>query len=62
MTETAASEQVEKKKIRLGANYWKLWMASVTSNLGDGVAGIAYPWLASAVTRNAMLIALIAIA
>ena len=62
MTDTAESEKSTKKKIALGANYWKLWSASVTSNLGDGVAGIAYPWLASAVTRNAMLIALIAIA
>jgi len=62
MTDTAASEKATKKKIPLGVNYWKLWFASVTSNLGDGVAGIAYPWLASAVTRNAMLIALIAIA
>lgn len=51
-----------KKKIKLGANYWKLWTASVVSNLGDGVAAIAYPWLASAVTRNALLIALIAVA
>ncbi|GMQ92654.1 MAG: MFS transporter [Acidimicrobiia bacterium] len=63
MTDTAEqSEKKTKKKISLGANYWKLWTASVTSNLGDGVAGIAYPWLASAVTRNALLIALIAIA
>jgi len=62
MTDTAASEKAEKKKVPLGANYWKLWTASVTSNLGDGVAQIAYPWLASAVTRNAALIALIAIA
>ncbi|MGI8517533.1 MAG: hypothetical protein ACR2ME_04200 [Acidimicrobiia bacterium] len=36
----------------LGANYWKLWIASVISNFGDGVALIAYPWLASAVTRR----------
>jgi MFS family permease len=51
-----------KKKIRLGGRYWRLWTASVISNLGDGVAQIAYPWLASAVTRNGFLIALIAIA
>ena len=51
-----------KQKIRLGARYWRLWTASVISNLGDGVAMIAYPWLASAVTRNGFLIALIAIA
>lgn len=51
-----------KTKIRLGGSYWRLWTASVISNLGDGVAQIAYPWLASAVTRNGFLIALIAIA
>ncbi len=49
-------------KVRLGASYWRLWTASVISNLGDGVAFLAYPWLASAVTRNAVLIALIAVA
>jgi MFS family permease len=37
---------------KLGANYWKLWTASVVSNLGDGLSGIAYPWLASAITRS----------
>ena len=50
------------KKVRLGKSYWRLWAASVISNLGDGVGAIAYPWLASAVTRNAFLIALIAVA
>ncbi len=51
-----------KQKIKLGGRYWRLWSASVISNLGDGVALIAYPWLASAVTRNGLYIALIAIA
>lgn len=46
---------------RLGASYRKLFGASVVSNLGDGVALVAYPWLASAVTRNALLIALVAV-
>jgi len=46
----------------LGRNYWKLWTASVISNLGDGVAFIAYPWLASAVTRDPVQIALVAVA
>jgi MFS family permease len=36
--------------------------ASVISNLGDGVGVIAYPWLASAVTRNPILIAGVAAA
>ena len=46
----------------LGANYWKLWSASVISNLGDGVAQIAYPWLASLLTRDPALIAGVALA
>lgn len=50
------------KRRSLGPKYWRLWSASVVSNLGDGVATIAYPWLASAVTRNGLLIALIAVA
>ncbi len=44
---------------RLGANYFKLFAASTISNLGDGIAMIAYPWLASALTRNPLLIALV---
>jgi MFS family permease len=41
----------------LGASYWKLWTATAISNLGDGVSMVAYPWLASAVTRSPILIA-----
>ena len=41
----------------LGASYWKLWTATAISNLGDGVSLVAYPWLASAVTRSPLLIA-----
>jgi len=41
----------------LGASYWKLWTATAISNLGDGVSMIAYPWIASAVTRSPILIA-----
>lgn len=48
--------------MKLGANYWKLWTASVTSNFGDGVSTVAYPWLASAVTRDPIQIAGIAVA
>ena len=65
MTEPGMSEIAPKgkePKIKLGKNYWILWSASVVSNLGDGVALIAYPWLASAVTRDPILIALIAVA
>jgi MFS family permease len=46
----------------LGKNYWRLWTAHATSNLGDGISSIAYPWLASAVTRSPLLIAAVAVA
>lgn len=46
---------------RLGVKYWKLWTASVVSNLGDGVSIVAYPWLASSITRNPLHIAAVAV-
>ena len=46
----------------LGKNYWRLWVAHAVSNLGDGVSQVAYPWLASAVTRSPLLIASVAVA
>ena len=52
----------ENKSKPLGKNYWRLWTAHATSNLGDGISGIAYPWLASAVTRSPLLIAAVAVA
>lgn len=53
---------VERARTPLGGRYWRLWTASVVSNLGDGVGAIAFPWLASAVTRNPVLIAVITVA
>ena len=53
MTETSRS---------LGSSYRKLFAATAISNVGDGVSSVAYPWLASAVTRNPLLVALIAVA
>ncbi len=50
------------ERARLGANYRKLYTATALSNIGDGMSGIAYPWLASAITRNPLLIALVAAA
>jgi MFS family permease len=47
---------------RLGRGYRTLLAATTVSNLGDGVASIAYPWLASAVTRNPVIVASVAIA
>lgn len=42
---------------KLGASYWRLWSATAISNLGDGISGVAYPWVASAATRSPLLIA-----
>lgn len=50
-----------KVRTKLGASYWKLWSATGISNLGDGITSVAYPWLASAVTRSPALIALSAV-
>jgi MFS family permease len=41
---------------RLGASYRKLFISTTVSNIGDGMSLIAYPWLASALTRNPLLI------
>ena len=50
------------ERTNLGSRYHKLFAASVVSNLGDGVSQIGYPWLASAVTRNPILVAVVAVA
>ena len=47
---------------KLGSRYQRLLAATTISNLGDGVSTIAYPWLASAITRNPLLVALVAVA
>lgn len=46
---------------RLGARYLKLATAAGVSNLGDGVGLVAFPWLASATTRNGLLIAVVVV-
>jgi MFS family permease len=46
---------------RLGASYRKLFVSTTISNIGDGMSLIAYPWLASALTRNPLLIAGVAL-
>ncbi len=51
-----------RERVRLGGNYRKLYLATAASNIGDGMAGIAYPWLATAITRNPVLVALVAAA
>ncbi len=46
----------------LGRPYRTLFAASTISNLGDGIGLVAYPWLASAVTRDPLLVSLIIVA
>lgn len=43
-------------------NYRLLFSASAISNLGDGVSVLAYPWLATLISRDPMHIALVAFA
>ena len=43
-------------------NYRMLFSSSAISNLGDGVSALAFPWLATLITRDPMLIALVAFA
>lgn len=59
---TTTDETATDTRPKLGASYYKLLIASAISNAGDGVALVAYPWLASAITRNGFLIALVAVA
>lgn len=40
----------------IGAGYRRLVGAHLVSNLGDGISLVAYPWLASSLTRNPLLI------
>ncbi|UWQ18137.1 MFS transporter [Jannaschia sp. M317] len=48
--------------LRENRNYRWLVTASGISNLGDGVSALAFPWLASLVTRDPVLISLTAVA
>ncbi|MCE7080992.1 MFS transporter [Streptomyces sp. ST2-7A] len=59
---TPASVPVPPARRRLGRNYWRLLSASTAANLGDGLMTVAVVWLASSLTREASLIALVALA
>ncbi len=49
------------KRLALGGNYRRLIAAAGISNIGDGIGTIAYPWLASAVTRSPILISVVVV-
>ena len=61
MTYTPIEPDPKPPKTKLGGAYARLFAASTVSNIGDGIGTIAYPWLASALTRNGFLIALVAV-
>ncbi|MBT8459413.1 MAG: MFS transporter [Boseongicola sp.] len=48
--------------LRTNRSFRLLFSATAISNLGDGVSALAFPWLASLITRDPMLIALVAFA
>lgn len=49
-------------RVRLGANYVRIWCAATVSNLGDGVTLAALPLLAASLTRSPTSIALVSLA
>ncbi|KAB8160158.1 MFS transporter [Streptomyces sp. 3MP-14] len=59
---TAAPGAARRRRGGLGRQFWRLWSASTVSNLGQGASAIAFPWLASTLTDQAFLIALVAMA
>lgn len=46
----------------LGRGFWMLWGAFLVANLGTGISSVAFPWLATSLTRDAMLISLVGVA
>jgi MFS family permease len=49
-------------RVRLGANYVRLWTGATVSNLGDGVTLAAVPLLATTLTRSPTSIAVVSLA
>lgn len=63
MTRAGAAHRAGRTRpAALGRNYWKLFTASTATNLGDGLMSVAVVWLASAITRDPTLIALVGLA
>jgi MFS family permease len=44
-------------RLRLGADFARLWTANAISNLGDGAAGVAAPLLVASLTDSPALVA-----
>jgi MFS family permease len=52
----------QRRTVGLDGRYWRLWGAVASSNLGDGLVSLAFPWLASLLTRDPIAIAGVALA
>lgn len=48
--------------LAVNKNYRLLFTATAVSNPGDGISALAFPWLATLITRDPVLIALVAAA
>ena len=42
--------------------FWRLWSASMASNLADGIRSAAFPLLAAAISRDPLAVAMVAVA
>jgi MFS family permease len=62
VTEAGGGRRRRGRRTGLDGRYWRLWGAVASSNLGDGLVSLAFPWLASLLTRDPMAIAGVALA
>lgn len=53
---------MQRPALRHNRNFRLLLSSAGISNLGDGVSALAFPWLASLITRDPLLIALVGVA
>ena len=60
--DVADPQQEQLAASRLDRRYWRLWAAVASSNLGDGLVSLAFPWLATLLTRDPVAIAGVALA
>jgi MFS family permease len=45
--------------MKLGPAFWRLWLSTASSNLGDGIAKTAFPLLAAVLTRDPVQVSLL---
>lgn len=55
--EPIAAVEERRTERRMGGAFWRLWTASAVSNLGDGLAFVAFPLLAASLTHDPRAVA-----